>query len=156
MNELSFISNEELIEESKEVDEVLESSLDKKEEVVEESKEVVEESKEVVEESKEAEVLESSLDKKEEVEDFLDFLEMSVEQVPVEQVPDIILEMGEEEPKEVLENTFENDSKEETKEPIIINQQNVIPIEREVLFEPFEEKTMDKVKKWWCNLFSRP
>ena len=105
---------------------------------------------------------------KDTIEDFLNFLEMSMEQVPLEQVPDIILEIGEQEPKEVLENTFENSSKEETgvteepkvtEEPIIINQQNVIPIEREALFEPFEQpeiKMTDRIKKWWCNLFSRP
>lgn len=110
---------------------------------------------------------------KDTIEDFLNFLEMSMEQVyteqvPLEQVPDIILEIGEQEPKEVLENTFENSSKEETsatektvtiEETIVVNQQNVIPIEREALFEPFEQpeiKMTDRIKKWWCDLFSRP
>ena len=105
---------------------------------------------------------------KDTIEDFLNFLEMSMEQVPLEQVPDIILEIGEQEPKEVLENTFENSSKEETsatektvtiEETIFVNQQNVIPIEREALFEPFEQpeiKMTDRIKKWWCDLFSRP
>ena len=102
---------------------------------------------------------------KDTIEDFLNFLEMSMEQVYTEQVPDIVLEIGEQEPKEVLENTFENSSKEETEktvtieETIVINQQNVIPIEREALFEPFEQpeiKMTDRIKKWWCNLFSKP
>ena len=102
---------------------------------------------------------------KDTIEDFLIFLEMSVEQVPLEQVPDIVLEIGEQEPKEVLENTFENSSKEEPEETvtieetIVINQRNVIPIEREALFEPFEQpeiKMTDRIKKWWCNLFSKP
>ena len=80
-----------------------------------------------------------------------------------------------------LETTLENDSKEEallretdglsketdvSEEPIETLELNIVidkemlcqlPINRDVVFEPFEAPpattTLDKIKRWWCELF---